>query len=79
MDAEQVVAVAGAAFLESLRRVRYFAFVMRREYLGLSDPFLVTQLEQHRRSGVRFLSFLLAGFTLFGLALIWLRVGEPTG
>ncbi|MDH3212207.1 MAG: hypothetical protein OEM05_06955 [Myxococcales bacterium] len=49
---------------------------MRREYISLSDPFLVTQLERHRRSEVRFFSFLLAGFTLSGLAFVWLHWGQ---
>ncbi len=63
-------------YFESQRRARYFAFVMLREYLSLNDPFLVTQLEQYRRSEVRFFSFLLASFALFGLVFVWLHWGR---
>jgi hypothetical protein len=63
-------------YFDSQRRTRYFAFVMRREYLSLSDPLLIAQIERHRRSEVRFFSFLLASFALFGLAFVGLHWGQ---
>jgi hypothetical protein len=53
------------------RRTAYMRFVMRSEFIRLSDPYLVEQFAKLRRSEVRQLILLLVGFGGLGAAAVW--------
>lgn len=64
-------------YFTSPRRHAYFRFIMQRRFAALSDPELVTRFAQLRRSEMRQLVFLLAGFAGLAVAFVWLEWIRP--
>lgn len=58
-------------YFESIRRVRFFRFVLRREYILLNDPVLQPQFEHYRSEELRRLMFIASGGLATLVALLW--------
>jgi hypothetical protein len=64
-------------FFLSPRRNAYFRFVLQRQFEELPDPQLVAEFERLRRTEMRDLVILVAGFAALGIAFLWLRFIRP--
>jgi hypothetical protein len=60
------------SYFDSLRRSRFYRFVMRAEFRSLTDPALVEQFETYRRTEIRGLVVVLSTLAAVGAAVIWL-------
>jgi hypothetical protein len=60
-------------YFDSLRRNRFFRFVMRAEFRSLSDPALVEQFEAYRRTEIRGLAVVLSSLAILGAAILWIE------
>jgi len=60
-------------YFNSWRLQQYNTFIMQRRYRAVSDPALLAALETLRRFQVRFMVFLLGGFMVLGVAVLWLK------
>jgi hypothetical protein len=60
-------------YFDSPRRTVYFQFIMKSEFLQLRDPHLIEEFARLRRTEVRQLVFLIAGFAGLGAAFLWLE------
>jgi hypothetical protein len=58
-------------FFLNPRRKAYGRFMMQREFEPFGDPGLVRAFAELRRSEMRQLAFLLAGFGVLGVAALW--------
>jgi len=61
-------------YFDSIRRNRFFRFVMRAEFRSLSDPALVEQFEVYRRTEIRGLVVAISTTVALGAAIFWLEV-----
>lgn len=61
-------------YFDSARRNAYLRFVLQRGFAALEDPVLVEAFARLRRSELRQLVFLLAGFGALGLAALGLEL-----
>ncbi len=62
-----------SGYFDSQRRAALFRLVLQKGYEGLPDPALVERFRRYRRSELKFLAFLLTGFGVFGVILVWLH------
>ena len=60
-------------YFDSIRRNRFFRFVMRAEFRSLSDPALVEQFEAYRRTEIRGLAVVLSSLAILGVAVLWIE------
>ena len=60
-------------YFDSLRRNRFFRFVMQAEFRSLTDAALVDQFEAYRRTEVRGLLVVLSTLAAIGAAVVWLE------
>lgn len=61
------------AYFESVRRVRFFRFILRRGYNSLNDPILEPQFEQYRSEELRRLMLVATGGLVTLAVLLWAR------
>ncbi len=60
-------------YFDSIRRNRFFRFVMQAEFRSLTDAALVDQFEAYRRTEIRGLVVILSTLVAVGAAVIWLE------
>jgi hypothetical protein len=60
-------------YFDSIRRNRFFRFVMRAEFRSLSDPALAEQFEAYRRTEIRGLVVALSTLAILGVAVLWIE------
>jgi hypothetical protein len=61
-------------YFDSIRRNRFFRFVMQAEFRSLSDAALVEQFEAYRRTEIRGLAVVLSTLAALAVAVLWLEV-----
>ena len=59
-------------YFNSVRRQTYFRFVLQRGFEDLSDQGLVRDFSELRRFELQQLVFMVAGFSGFGAAFLWI-------
>jgi len=60
-------------YFDSLRRNRFFRFVMQAEFRSLIDAALVDQFETYRRTEIRGLVVVLSSLAILGVAVLWIE------
>ena len=61
-------------YFDSIRRNRFFRFVMRAEFRSLTDAALAEQFEAYRKTEIRGLVVVLSTLAILGVAVLWLEV-----
>jgi hypothetical protein len=72
-DRYQALGSPKPGYFDSLRRTRFFGFVMQAEFRSLNDAALVNQFEAYRRTEIRGLVLVLSSLAAIGAAVIWLE------
>jgi hypothetical protein len=60
-------------YFDSIRRNRFFRFVMQAEFRSLTDAALVDQFEAYRRTEIRGLVVVLSTLAILGVAVLWIE------
>ena len=61
-------------YFDSIRRNRFFRFVMQAEFRSLTDAALAEQFEAYRRTEIRGLVVVISTLAALGVAVFWLEV-----
>ena len=75
-DPDRYVALGSPrpGYFDSLRRNRFFRFVMRAEFRSLTDVALAEQFEAYRRTEIRGLVVVISTTAALGVAILWLEI-----